>query len=113
LKHITLNLFEPTNTNGQTLAKNLTELLDNYALWRKIIAYVKHEGSNLNTMTTILKSIVGWDMLGLEESFQGIYFGHAFSKAYQYVTIGNKVCKYLQHVSITPTKEICRNAQFD
>jgi hypothetical protein len=92
------------------LAKNSTKLLDNYALKRKIIAYVKDEGSNLNTMTTILKSIVCWDKLGLEENFQGVYFGHTFSKAYQYVTIENKVCKYLEYVSIKPTKDICRNA---
>jgi hypothetical protein len=36
-KHITLGLFEATNINGQTLAKNLTDLLDNYALRRKIM----------------------------------------------------------------------------
>ncbi len=72
----------------------MTKLLNSYALKRKIIAYVKDKGSNLNTMTTILKSIIGCDMLGLEESFQGIYFGHEFSKACQYATIEEKVCKY-------------------
>ncbi len=81
-KHIIFGLFEPIDTIGQTLAKNLTKLLDNYALRRKIITYVKDEGSNLNTMTTSLKSIISCDMLGLEESFQGTCFGHAFSKAY-------------------------------
>jgi hypothetical protein len=40
-KHIALGLFEPRNTSEKTLAKNLIELLDNYALKRKIIAYVK------------------------------------------------------------------------
>ncbi len=39
-------------------------------------------GSNLNTMTTTLKSTIRCDMLGLEESFQGTWFGHAFFKAY-------------------------------
>jgi hypothetical protein len=62
------------------LAKNLIELLESYALKRKIIIYVKDEGSNLNTMTIALKSIVSCDMLGLEESFQGNCFGHAFLK---------------------------------
>jgi hypothetical protein len=61
-------------------------------------------------MTTILKSIVSCDMLGLEEIFQGIYFGHAFSKACKYVTIEGKVCKDLQYVSIKVAKKICRNA---
>jgi hypothetical protein len=31
LKHITLSYFEPTDINGQTLAKNLIEVLDSYA----------------------------------------------------------------------------------
>jgi hypothetical protein len=68
-KHITFGLFEPIDTNGQTLVKKLTELLDNYALRKKIIAYVKDEGSNLNTMISTLKSIISCDMLGLEENF--------------------------------------------
>jgi hypothetical protein len=61
------------------LAKKLTKLLDSYAFRKKNIAYVKDEGFNMNIMTTTLKSIVSCDMLGLEESFQGVCFGHAFS----------------------------------
>jgi hypothetical protein len=34
-------------------------------IWKKIIAYVKNEGSNLNTMIITLKSIVSCDILGL------------------------------------------------
>jgi len=75
-------------------------MLDSYALRRKIIAYVKDEGYNLNIMTTTLKSIVSCDLLGLEESFQGTCFGDAFSKACQYVTTKEKVCKDLQYVLI-------------
>jgi hypothetical protein len=75
------------------LVKNLTKLLDNCALRRKIIAYVKDEGSNLDDMTTTLKSIVSCDMLGLEESFQGTCFGHAFSKPCQYVTTKERIAK--------------------
>ncbi len=44
--HITLGLFQATNISGQTLAINLIELLDIYELKRKIIIYVKDEGSN-------------------------------------------------------------------
>jgi len=54
-KHITLCLFGPINIIRQTLAKNLTKLLASYALEKKIIIYVKDEGSNLYTMTTIVK----------------------------------------------------------
>jgi hypothetical protein len=56
--------------------------LDKYGLRKKIIAYVKNEGSNLHVMMIIaLKAIVNYEYLGLEKSFQGTCFGHAFSKA--------------------------------
>jgi len=45
-KHVTLGLFEAPKTSGQTLARNLIQLLDAYHLKNKIIAYVKDEGSN-------------------------------------------------------------------
>ncbi len=70
-----------------------------YVLKRKIIVYVKDEGCNLKIMTTILKSII-FDMLGLEENFQGTCFAHAFSTACQYATIEEKVCKDLQYMLI-------------
>jgi len=47
----------------QTLANNLIKLLDQYGLRNKIIAYVKDEGSNLNTMTIVMKG---------DESFETI-----------------------------------------
>ncbi len=47
-----------------------------------------------------LKSIISCDVLGLEESFQGICCGHAFSKACQYATIDEKLRKNLWYVSI-------------
>jgi len=82
------------------LAKSLTELLDKYGLRKQNIDYVKDEESNLNALTNVLKSIVKCDSLGIEESFQGTCFGHAFSKACQYGTIEEKVCKNLKYVSI-------------
>ncbi len=82
------------------MAKKLTKLLDNYALRKRIITYVKDGESNINIMTTILKSIVSCDMLGLEEIFKGICFGHAFSKACQYATTKEEVCKDLRYVLI-------------
>ncbi len=68
-KHVTFGLFEATKTIGQTLIKNLIKLLDAYGLRNKIIAYVKDEGSNLNTLTNALKSIVKCETIGSEESF--------------------------------------------
>jgi hypothetical protein len=43
-------------TTSQVLAKNLIALLDEYGLRKKIVAYVKNEGANLNVMTMALKS---------------------------------------------------------
>jgi hypothetical protein len=67
----------------------------NSALKRKIIVYVKDEGSNLNTISTTLKLIISCDVLGLGESFQSTCFGYAFCKVCQYATINAKVCKDL------------------
>lgn len=39
------------------------------------------------------KVVVSYECLGLEESFQSICFGHAFSKACQYAIRNEKVCK--------------------
>jgi hypothetical protein len=62
-------LFEAIKIIGQVLARNLIDLLDVYGLRNKIIAYVKDEGSNLNTLTSALKFVVRCETLGLEESF--------------------------------------------
>jgi hypothetical protein len=63
------------------LAKNLIELVDKYDLKKKMIAYVKNEGSKFNTMTIVFKSVINCDIFGLEESFHGTCFGHALFKA--------------------------------
>ncbi len=43
-KQVIIGLFKATKTIGQTLANNLTKLLDQYGLRNIIIAYVKDEG---------------------------------------------------------------------
>ncbi len=58
MKHTTIGLFEAFKTLGPTLAKSLQELLKQYGLTKNILAYVKDEGANLNTMTITLKSII-------------------------------------------------------
>jgi hypothetical protein len=66
----------------------------------KIIPYVKDEGSNLNTLTNVLNSVVKCETFGLEGNFQGTCFGHVFSKACQYAIIDEKVCKNLKYAFI-------------
>jgi hypothetical protein len=69
-KHITLGLFEATNISGQTLVRNLIELLNTNELKKKNVAYVKDEGSNLNTMIIALKLVLSCNVLVLKENFQ-------------------------------------------
>jgi hypothetical protein len=85
--------FEANETIGQVMARNLIELLDQYDLRKKIITYVKDQGENLNAMPIVLKFVVNYEVLGLEESFQGTCFDHAFSKAYQYGIAKEKFVK--------------------
>jgi hypothetical protein len=78
----------------------LIELLDKYGLRKKIIAYVKDEGSNLNVMTNVLKFVLNCESFGIKESLHGPCFGHAFSKSCQYGTTKEKNCKNLKYVFI-------------
>ncbi len=55
IEHVTFGLFKAAETTRQALVKNLIELLNVYGLRNKIIAYVKDEGLNLNTLTNALK----------------------------------------------------------
>ncbi len=68
-KQVTISLFEATKITRQALANNLTKLLDQFGLRNKIIAYVKDVGSNLNTLTIVLKFVVKCEVLGLDEIF--------------------------------------------
>jgi hypothetical protein len=63
-----------------------------------IIAYVKAKGSNLNTLTSVLKFVMKCETLSLEESFQGTYFGHCFPKVCQYANTNEKVYRGLKYV---------------
>jgi hypothetical protein len=53
----------------QVGAKNLIAFLGEYELRKKIVAYVKNEGVNLNAMTMALKSMVNSEILSLDEIF--------------------------------------------
>jgi hypothetical protein len=97
-------LFKTTKTTNQTLANNLTSLLDQYGLRRKIIVYFKKERSNLNAMIITLKSIMKCEAFGLDGSFQRTCFCHFFSsKACQHATINEKISRILKFVSIKST----------
>ncbi len=51
-------------------------------------------------MIITLEIVASWDILGLEESYQGICFKHAFSNACQYAIMDEFFCKDLTYVCI-------------
>jgi hypothetical protein len=66
---------------------------------------VKDERSNLNTTTFAWEVVINYDILNLEESYQCACYGHAFSKAFQYIMyVDEKVCKDLTYVFIKTTQ---------
>jgi hypothetical protein len=67
----TISLFKAIEMISHALVKNLSELLDSYGSRKKIIAYVKDERSNVDSMTIFLKFVINCDNLGLQESFNG------------------------------------------
>jgi hypothetical protein len=60
---VTIGLFKVTKIIGQALVKSLTKLLNKYGLEKKIIDYVKDEGSILSAMTITLKHVVNCEYL--------------------------------------------------
>jgi hypothetical protein len=79
-KKLTIGIFEAIKTTSQALARNLRDLLDFYGLNKKINVYVKDEGENFNSMTRVVKFVVSNEVLGLEESFNGIVLVRYFPK---------------------------------
>jgi uncharacterized membrane protein (DUF441 family) len=73
---VTFDLFEVIKNLSQTLTKNFTKLLKKYGLRKKIIAYVKDKGFNINVMIITLKLVVSCESFSLEKNFQGTCFGH-------------------------------------
>jgi hypothetical protein len=108
---MTIGIFEATKTTRQTLIVNLNNLLDSLSLRKKIIAFVKDEGVNFNTMTSTLRSIMSCGILRLEESFNGSCFKHVFSKACQYGTVEGKVYKDMRFVQLRMHNLAFRSAQ--
>jgi hypothetical protein len=82
----------------------LTNYLNKFGLRKKIIAYVKDEGFNLNAMTFALKFVISCETLNLQENVNSTCFGHVFSKTCQYAIINEKVYRNLRYVSIKATQ---------
>jgi hypothetical protein len=99
-KHVTIGLFKAKDIIGINLASQLQVLFEKYNLINKMICCVKDEGTNLSTMTSVLKQIVNYERLGILAPCEGVCFGHAISKTGQYATSDEKVSSSLQPVNI-------------
>jgi hypothetical protein len=56
-----IGLFKAKDTIRINLASQFQVLFEKYSMTNKIICYVKDEGTNLSTMTNVLKQIVGYE----------------------------------------------------
>ncbi len=105
-----------SNKEQDKVFEKVISLLEDLIVEKLVVTYnsitSKHEenlentsikGSNLNAMTITLKSIVKYEVIGLDENFQGICFGCVFFKACQYVAIDEKLYKTLTFISIKST----------
>jgi hypothetical protein len=75
-------------------------LLAKFNLTKKVIAYVKDEGINLNFLTTAFIFIVSCEPLQLPQPFVGFFFGHVMSKACQYAMNEIKVGVAMKELSL-------------
>jgi hypothetical protein len=82
--------------------------LDSFGLLDKVIAYIKDERSNLNSLTFALTSIVSCSTLQQACPFVRSCFGHAMSKVARYTIDNTKVCAGLLEVSLKKLNLRCK-----
>ncbi len=99
-QHVTIRLFEANGNTSFGLANKFKTLLEKFGFTSKVLCYVKDEGTNLETTTIALLSIISCEVLNLLTPFVGACLGHALSKVAKYATINDKVSKDLGVVSI-------------
>jgi hypothetical protein len=75
-------------------------LLAQYQFTKKIVAIVKNEGSNLNILELTFLQVVNYEPWQLTSPYVGACFGHAMSKACQYVTLDDKIFVRVTQVSL-------------
>jgi hypothetical protein len=102
-KHIIIKLFEVSNFSGVAMVPRLQQLLDKFFFTQKILAYVKDEGSNIQTYANALNYVISCVNLAMMEPFVGSCFGHALSKVCHYPITNEKVAQGLSYASIKTT----------
>jgi hypothetical protein len=89
--HVTIGIFVVHNIASVAMENQVKLLLNSFSLLDKIIAYVKDERYNLNTLTFALTFVISCFALQLTCPFVGLCFGHAMSNATQYDIKDNEV----------------------
>jgi hypothetical protein len=98
--HVIIGIFEVSNTSSAAMENGVRILLDSFGLLTKVIAYVKDERSNLNTITYTLTFVLSCYSLQLACPFVSSCFGHAMSKVAQYANGDTNVCVGFSKVSL-------------
>ncbi len=80
-----IGVFEVHNTIGISKANQVRIFLDYFALLNKVICLCKNESFDLRTLTNALTNVDFYFFLDLPSPFVRSCFGHAMSKATQYV----------------------------
>jgi len=98
--HVIIGIFEIRNTSSETMANQVKILLNSFGLFTKVIAYVKDERSNLNTLTSTLTFVFSYYSFQLACPFVDSCFDHAMSKVAQYANDDINVCVGFSKVSL-------------
>jgi hypothetical protein len=86
-----VGLFETIDMFRVVTVVQVKDLLSLYNLFDKLIAYVKDKSGNLSTLAQAFTSIVNYSPLGLVILWQGLCFGHVFSKTCLYACNDTKI----------------------
>ncbi len=102
--HVTMALFETTNTIGVAMVVQVRDFLTSYNFLEKLVACLKDEGGNLSTLAWALTSIISCNPLALSVPWQGSCFDHVFNKTCQYAYNDTNVCVGFGEVDLKGTQ---------
>jgi hypothetical protein len=108
LKHITIGLFEASDTSGAAMVVKLKQFLDKFGLTQNILAYFKDKGSNPQTCAHALKVVVPCHDFDKAKPFDEYCFGHVLSNyASRPLSITRWLVGYITLQSKLP-KKMCK-----
>jgi len=99
--HVTIVFLEIIKIFKNAIVLQVNEVFAKHGFNAQVIIYVKEEGGDLSTMTTILTSIVSCRVLGFAIPFVRSCWGHV--KSCQHAKYGFEVYVSLTSISIKET----------